>query len=29
MVPGYLGLPNTKLYGEDALVELARDWLAR
>jgi hypothetical protein len=29
MVPGYVGLPNTKLCGEDAIVELARGWLAR
>jgi hypothetical protein len=29
MIECYVGLPGTRLYGEDALVELARDWLVR
>jgi hypothetical protein len=27
MAPGYVGLPGSKMYGEDAIVELARNWL--
>jgi hypothetical protein len=29
LIEGYVGLPDTKLYGEDAIVELARNWLAK
>jgi hypothetical protein len=29
MCPGYVGLPGTAAYGEDAIVELARAWLAK
>jgi hypothetical protein len=29
MIECYVGRPNTKLYGEDAIVELARSWLER
>ena len=29
MCPGYVGLPGTKQYGEDAIIELAKNWLAR
>jgi hypothetical protein len=29
LIESYVGLPGSKLYGENAIVELARDWLAR
>jgi hypothetical protein len=29
LIEGYVGLPGTKFHGDDAIVELARDWLAR
>ena len=29
LIEGYVGLPGTKFYGDDAIIELARDWLAR